>query len=139
MSKELTLENAYISLVDGIQYVIDNSVNIRNFSDNSKEVNPPAVIVNCNPFRRLEPNYNYYECETDFICFTYMKEDEDRAILRALQGEIFDFIRDLLPATLATESGLTIDGLVMDDAGEQERDDHNNYITVRIKNYLTIN
>ena len=138
MSKEKTLEDAYIALVQGIQYIIDNSVNVRNFEDNNTTVNPPAVIVNCNPFRRLEPNADYYESEVDFICFTYIQDDKARAQLRTLQGEIFDFARSLAPATLATQSGLTIDGLVMDDAGEQERDDHYNFLTVKLKTYLTI-
>jgi hypothetical protein len=138
MSKEKTLEDAYIALVQGIQYIIDNSINVRNFEDNNTTVNPPAVIVNCNSFRRLEPNADYYESEVDFICFTYIQDDKARAQLRALQGEIFDFARSLAPATLATQSGLTIDGLVMDDAGEQERDDHYNFLTVKLKTYLTI-
>lgn len=138
MSVENDLENGFISLIEGIQYIIDNSINVRNFEDNTEEVNPPAVIVNCNPVRRLEPNDKYYECETDFICFTYIKDDEARTQLKAIQSEIFDFARLLLPATIGAESGLTVDGLVMDDNGDQERDENNNYITVKSKAYLTI-
>jgi len=138
MSVENDLENGFISLINGIQYIIDNDINTRKFEDNSADVNPPAVIVNCNPVRRIEPNCNYYECETDFICFTYIEDDKARTQLKAIQSEIFDFARLLLPATIGTESGLTVDGLVMDDSGEQERDDHNNYITVKLKVYLTI-
>ena len=139
MSVEKTLEDGYISLIEQVQYVIDNSINIRNFEDQSEDANPPAVIVNCMLARRLEPNYNYYEIETDFICFTYVQDDRARTQLRTLQGEIFDFVRLLLPATLSLETGLTVDGIIMDDTGEQERDDHNNYLTVKIKTYLTIN
>ncbi len=138
MSVENDLENGFISLIEGIQYIIDNSINIRKFEDNSVDVNPPAVIVNCNPVRRIEPNCDHYECETDFVCFTYIEEDKSRSALKAIQSEIFDFARNLLPATIGTESGLTVDGLVMDDNGEQERDDKNNYITVKLKAYLTI-
>jgi len=138
MSVENDLENGFISLINQIQYVIDNGTGVIQFQDNSSEVNPPAIIVNCNPVRRLEPNDKYYECETDLISFTYIKEDESRAILKAIQSEVFDFARSLLPGTLGTASGLTVDGLVMDDSGEQERDDNNNYITVKIKVYLTI-
>jgi len=138
MSVEDDLEDGFISLIGGIQYIIDNSINVRKFEDNTEEVNPPAVIVNCNPVRRIEPNDKYYECETDFICFTYIEDDKARAQLKAIQSEIFDFARLLLPAAIGTESGLTVDGLVMDDSGEQERDDHNNYITVKLKVYLTI-
>jgi hypothetical protein len=135
---ENDLENGFISLMEQIQYIIDNSINVRNFEDNSEEVNPPAVIVNCNPVRRIEPNDKYYECETDFICFTYIEDDKARVQLKSIQSEIFDFARTLLPVTIGTESGLTVDGLVMDDSGEQERDEHNNYITVKLKVYLTI-
>ena len=138
MSVEKQLEDGFISLIEGIQYIIDNTVNVMNFEDNSEEVNPPAVVVRCNPVRRLEPNDKYYECETDLISFTYIKEDESRAILKAIQSEVFDFARSLLPGTLGTASSLTVDGLVMDDSGEQERDDNNNYITVKLKVYLTI-
>ena len=94
--------------------------------------------MNCNPFRRLEPNADYYESEVDLICFTYIQDDKARSSLRSLQSEIFDFARTLLPATLATETGLTVDGFNMDDSGEQERDDHYNFLTVKIKTYLTI-
>jgi hypothetical protein len=135
---ENDLENGFIALIEQIQYIIDNSINVRNFENNSEDVNPPAVIVNCNPVRRIEPNDKYYECETDFICFTYIEDDKARSQLKAIQSEIFDFARTLLPVTISTESGLTVDGLVMDDTGEQERDEHNNYITVKLKVYLTI-
>ena len=138
MSVEKQLEDGFVSLIEGIQYIIDNTINVINFEDNSKKVNPPAVVVSCNPVRRLEPNYNYYECETDLICFTYIQDDKSRTTLRALQSEIFDFARTLLPATIGTASLLTVDGLVMDDGGEQERDDQYNFITVKIKAYLTI-
>ncbi len=138
MSVEQDLQSGFISLINQIQYVIDNGTGVINFEDNSVDVNPPAIIVNCSPVRRLEPNDKYYECETDLISFTYIKEDESRAILKAIQSEVFDFARSLLPGTLGTASGLTVDGLVMDDSGEQERDDNNNYITVKLKVYLTI-
>lgn len=138
MSKEKILEDGFVSLISGIQYIIDNNINVRNFEDNSVDVNPPCVIANCNLFRRLEPNADYYESEVDLICFTYIQDDPNRADLRALQGEIFDFARILSPATLSTETGLTVDGVIMVDSGEQERDDHNNYLTVKLKTYLTI-
>ena len=138
MSVEQDLQSGFISLINQIQYVIDNGTGVINFEDNSFDVNPPAIIVNCSPVRRLEPNDKYYECETDLISFTYIKEDESRAILKAIQSEVFDFARSLLPGTLGTASSLTVDGLVMDDSGEQERDDNNNYITVKLKVYLTI-
>jgi hypothetical protein len=138
MSIESKLEEGFVSLIEQIQYVIDNSVNARVFEDNSKKVNPPAVIVNCNPVRRIEPNDNKYECETDFINFTYIEDDKSRTQLKEIYSEIFDFARTLLPATLSTASTLTIDGLVMDDSGEQERDDKYNYITTKLKVYLTV-
>ena len=35
MSREKILEDGFISLIEQIQYVIDNSVNVRNFEDGS--------------------------------------------------------------------------------------------------------
>ena len=137
MSTEDTLEKGYKALFESIQYVIDNSVTIEQYEDNSNEINPPLVSVDCMPLRRLAPNADYYESECNFICMTYIEDDKSRAILKALYGEIFDYVSGLAPATLATETGLTIDGLVMDESGEQERDERWQLLTIKLKTYLT--
>ncbi|MCP4103870.1 MAG: hypothetical protein GY750_20995 [Lentisphaerae bacterium] len=134
---EDTLEKGYKTLIEGITYIVDNSITVEQFEDNEKKINPPLVSVHCRPLRRIAPNAPYFESESEFTCMTYIDDDKARTVLKAIYSAVFDYMVDLLPATLATETGLTIDGLVMDDAGDEERDENYQIFTIKLKTYLT--
>ena len=89
------------------------------------------------PLKRVAPNAPYYESECEFTCMSFIDDDKDRVVLKGIYSAVFDYIETLTPATLATETSLTIDGLVMDEAGEEERDDNYQLLSIKLKTYLT--
>ncbi len=135
MSIEDTLEKGYKALFELIPAL--SGITIEQHEDNSKEIKPPLVSVHCMPLKRVAPNAPYYESESEFTCMTFIDDDKDRVVLKGVYSAVFDYIESLLPATLATETSLTIDGLVMDESGEEERDDNYQLLSVKVKTYLT--
>lgn len=132
---EDTLEKGYKSLLEAVAGL--SSVTIEQHEDNSKEIAPPLVSVHCEPLVRIAPNADYYMSNCEFTCMTYIQDDKSRSSLKTIYNEVFNYISSLTPATLATETGLTIDGLVMDEQGEEERDESYQILSVKIKTYLT--
>jgi len=132
---EDTLEKGYKALFEAIPAL--SAVTIEQHEDNAKKIDPPLISVHCKPLRRIAPNAPYYESECEFTCMTYINDDKDRVVLKDIYTAVFDYIQDLLPTTLATETSLTIDGLVVDDMGEEERDEKYQILNVKIKTYLT--
>lgn len=135
MSTEDTLEKGFKALFESIPELA--GITIEQHEDNSKELEPPLVSVHCGTLRRVAPNAPFYESECDFTCMTYIQDDKDRAILKGIYSAIFDYVSLLDKSTLATETGLSIDGLMMDDNGDEERDEDYQILNVKIKTYLT--
>ena len=135
MSIEDTLEKGYKALIGAIPAL--SGVTVEQHEDNSVNINPPLVSVHCGTLKRVAPNAPYYESECEFTCMSFIEDDKDRSVLKGIYSAVFDYIETLLPATLATETSLTIDGLVMDEAGEEERDDSYQLLSIKIKTYLT--
>jgi len=135
MSTENTLELGYKALLEAIPAL--SSITIEQYEDNAKEIEPPVISVHVMPLRRIAPNAPYYEAECDFTCMTYIQDDKDRAQLKAMYSAVFDYMITLETSTLATETGLIIDGLNMDESGEEERDENYQILSVKIKTYLT--
>jgi len=135
MSIEDTLEKGYKALIELIPAL--SGITVEQHEDNSKEIKPPLVSVHCGLLKRVAPNAPYYELECEFTCMSFIDDDKDRSVLKGIYSAVFDYIETLTPATLATETSLTIDGLVMDESGEEERDDNYQLLSVKIKTYLT--
>ncbi len=135
MSTEDTLEEGYKALLETVPAL--STVTIEQFEDNSKSINPPLISVHCRPLRRIAPNAQYYESECEFTCMTYIDDDKSRSALKDIYSAVLDYMTTLTTGALSIETGLDIDGLVMDDAGDEERDDNYQILSVKIKTYIT--
>lgn len=137
MSIENTLEIGFKNLIEALTYITANSISVEQYDDNSKELKLPLVSVRCMPLSKIAPNAPYYIGECEFTCMSYIADDKDRVVLKAMYSDVFDFSTDLTVLDLATETGLTIDGIVFSESGDEERDENNQILTVKINIYLT--
>lgn len=137
MTIEDTLEKGYKALFEALSYITTNSITVEQNEDNSIEINPPLVSVHCSTLSRMSPNAPFYMSECNFTCMSYKPDDKDRAVLKAIYNELFNYISDLTPIVLATETSLNIDGLVMDESGDEDQNDNYQTLSVKIKTYLT--
>jgi len=137
MSTENTLEIGYKSLIEALTYITANSIPVEQHEDNSKDLVLPMVAVRCMPLSRIAPNAPYYISGCEFTCVTYIADDKDRSVLKDIYNDIFNFAISLTSGELSTETGLTIDGLVVSESGDEERDDNNQILTIKINTYLT--
>lgn len=102
-----------VSLLKAVTWISANIANVIGYGNGPATKDMPLIVVNANPARKIEPNYNYWECPVEIVCMTRPSVDDNRSKLNRMYAEVMGWANGVTTATLATATGLTVDGKVM--------------------------
>jgi hypothetical protein len=120
-----TLEQAWLSLVQKLDFPITADVTRRAWRDGSQSVAPPEVVVQA---QRCVSEFGLqgplYACDVSLIACTYAPDDDDQADLLAILGDLQALGIETTPVELtAAMSNLTCHGIqYADETASQDGD-----------------
>jgi len=127
-----------ITIAKARSYISTNSIPVIDSLDQLTDKDAVFITVHGNPHERVAPNEDYYFVEVDVIAGTVLKADPDADQLKPLAYECQAVVNNLTAAALATQTGLTIDGIVPMQGAESElNDDVVLLFSARVKVALT--
>jgi len=118
-------------------YINANGVTVKESYDQSVDRGQKAAIINVDPARKLQPNYQLYESQCEIVAASYIDDDKNGGIAKMIHKNVAGEVAALTPAILNAQlSGLQVDGVVaMDESGEQGEGDDYRGKTIKFKIY----
>jgi hypothetical protein len=110
--KKLEIENKLSAALVALLQTAMGTIPVRAWYDESKDKTGRELLVRVAPGARIVGS-TFWKVGCEIACGSYADDDENRAHLEADYAAALYFAHDpTLPASLATQSGLTIDGII---------------------------
>lgn len=133
---ESALQSGLVTLLSAVTWPAANATVI-GYGDGEGRPKDPAMIVHAKPARRLEPNANYWECQVLVVCLTKPEADDNRVTVTRAYEEALGWVKGLTAASLTAATGLTVDGVIMTEAGEDSVTEDDQMKTVPFTVFIT--
>jgi len=109
---EKQVADGIISLLKARTYISTNTIPVISSLDQVTEKDEIFASIHAEPHDRIAPNYNFYSIDCNIVAASRSKADPDADKLHPLTYECQALANTLTAASLATATGLTIDGIV---------------------------
>jgi hypothetical protein len=108
MTPENKIRDEIILELQAIQYIVDNSIQVKSYRDNSFQGDEIFVSVAVETATEQFPNSGLFKTEVHIACISHIDDDENQSRLKALHDVIINYLYSLDLSVVATGSGVDI-------------------------------
>ena len=135
---ERALEDAWKDFLSLNANINNEPISIRNWRDNSQELEQKLVIVHAKPAKNEIQGTPLYSVEIELVCMTYTADDTDCADVTDIYQSIFSVVRDTTVDNLTNHISSDIRVLGIEHIDGEDIGGENNYQSMTIKTNIHI-